>query len=163
MCHDSFVCMTWHTGAVWYDSFVCVTWLTLTRDMNHSYTWHDTQVQCDMTHSYVWHDSFICVTWLNLTCDITHSYAWNDWQVQRIPFHDHSAPALRYNYVTQIAKETYIQTFKETNKTGQLNRLFINNQTFKKRKIYFHNSILNRHSKRTCVERKVCVIYLFRI
>jgi len=180
--------------------------------MTHSYAWHDTQVQCDMIHSYVWlgshlrvpwlihmrdmthrcsviwfihtcdlahiyvcHDSFICVTWLtgtvwydsfirvtwlSLTCDLTHSYAWHDWQVQRIPFHDHSAPALRYNYVTQIAKETYIQTFKETNKTGQLTWLLIHKQTFilLKWKMYFY--IKQTFKKNVCWKKGVCYIFV---
>ena len=77
---------------------------TYTRDMTHSYAWHDSSIcaawpfmcvtwlihMCDVTHQSqctcphrplgndVSHDSFICVTWLIHMCDMTHWCVWHD-------------------------------------------------------------------------------------
>jgi len=84
---------------VCYDSLLSVTWLIHTRDMTHSYTWHDVFIYvtwliriCDVTclqikeleqmgyppRSYLWHDSFLYVTWLMHVFDMTNSYVCHD-------------------------------------------------------------------------------------
>ena len=62
----------WHDSlGVWHDLFTYLTWLIHMCDMTHSHMY-------DKTQSYVWHDSFTYVTWLIHIRDVTHSQMWHD-------------------------------------------------------------------------------------
>jgi len=78
---------------VWHDSFISITHsyvCDMTHSCPLNYSTHNC-VTClahkcviqlihtrEITHSYVWHDSFICATWLIHMCDVTHSSVWHD-------------------------------------------------------------------------------------